>query len=192
MRTRGCGAILATACALIGGGSPAAASPGDPDPSFGADGIVLIDPPPDSRSYVGFRDVAIAADGSIFGAGQMGRPSDDNYDIAVAKFTPAGALDPTFNGGQFKRLALPGGVSSYAADATLDRDGKVLLVGASHVPAVEAISRVVVARLEASGALDQGFGSGGVLELPLPNTYEAMADLVAIQADGRILIAGRA
>ena len=50
----------------------------------------------------------------------------------------------------------------------------------------------MVARLEASGALDQGFGSGGVLELPLPNTYEAMADLVAIQADGRILIAGRA
>lgn len=91
----------------------------------------------------------------------------------IARLTSEGALDPTFNSGQgpgsdvFSLVELP--------------DGRILISGA--FTDVNKTPRSHIACLTASGALDNLFTIGTGLSL--------RANVMKLQSDGRILIAGR-
>jgi uncharacterized delta-60 repeat protein len=127
--------VMALACA-----APAAAAPGDLDPSFGTFGKFLF--PTDQRSDGD--DVVVLPDGRILvgGSGEQG--------ATVFGFTAAGAPDTTF--GQGGQVDLPSGVGNAA----------LALQGDKIVAAAQSNGTLTVYRLQANGALDPSFGAGGV------------------------------
>lgn len=92
---------------------------------------------------------------------------------SVASAAP-GALDPTF--GAFGFSTAP-----FGAPQIVQPDGKVVGVGMSG-------NRATVARLTGKGSLDPAFGIGGIAIVPLAGDADAAA--VALQPDGRIVVAG--
>src|SRR6266581_6284486 len=65
-------------------------------------------------------------------------------------------------------------------------DGKIIAVGTSFTTPAS----VVVIRYDANGNLDSTFGSGGIVVTSLPSA-DASAFAATLQADGKLLVAGR-
>ena len=95
----------------------------------------------------------------------------------------AGALDTTFGGTGMVTSHIQLDGDSYAT--TVQPDLKVVVVGTSDsAPSYAAMFTVV--RYNTNGTLDTSFGSGGVAISGL----QGVAQAVAIQPDGKILVAG--
>ena len=105
--------------------------------------------------------------------------------LAVRRYAATGAPDATFaDGGAFVEDDLGRFVAM-----TLDGEDRVLLGGARD----EEINDLRLVRLDAAGALDTAFGSGGVAtHRPARSVIPANFALrrLAVDADGRILIVG--
>lgn len=150
---------------------------GSPDTSFGGgDGYIVTD--------FGRRDAATAVeilpDGSILVAGSSEDTNAFEYHYALARYTPSGAPDPSFGGGDgmldFQMRGTP-------SDMTVQSDGKTVLAGSAE------FNRFGVARVTPGGALDAGFGNGGKVVTSF-NDAQTRATSVAIAPDGKIVAAG--
>jgi uncharacterized delta-60 repeat protein len=156
-------------------------SDGTPDPAFDGDGRhTLSFGAGDEEAYA----VAVQDDGRILVAGYA--TEGTQHDMLVARLTPAGALDPSFNGTGFARIAFDASDDSAAALA-LQPDGKILVAGHARVGSVVAFA---VARLAADGTLDPTFGAGGKVATPIGTTAEGRA--LVLHPRGRLTVAGRA
>jgi uncharacterized delta-60 repeat protein len=131
--------------------------------------------------------LAIQADGKLVTAG---RASGEDAGFGLGRYTPRGRLDPSFGsaGKVVTRLGSFAGASALA----LDRDGKIVAAGFANV------DDFGVARYTARGTLDATFGKGGRVTTnigfrgagPQPEESEDAANAVAVQRDGRIVVAG--
>jgi len=92
---------------------------------------------------------------------------------------PSG-LDATFDGDGKASIAAFGGDRSAMA---LQSDGKIVMVGGTFTD-------FVLARFNADGSLDTSFGSGGKLTTDMVAGEQEEALAVAVQADGKIVVAG--
>lgn len=134
---------------------------GGPDPSFGGgDGIVETPIPPGTAMTAGGRitDFARRADGRIVAAGygfdEVGMTND--FKLAVVRYLADGELDPTFaEGGIFTRQL---GTGEEQVVAIALGSGEKPVLTASYTPDDAAPA---VFRLDANGALDPTFGTGG-------------------------------
>jgi len=150
------------------------------DATFGKAGMVTTDIGP-SGAY----DIALQADGKIVAAGGGRR-------FALVRYTPDGHLDPTFGGdGVVTTNFHPEYDVAYSM--ALQPDGKIVAVGVSSIEARKYFddTKIAVARYEADGSLDLSFGGDGKVTTDFTGTYDA-AYAVAVQADGRIVVAGTA
>jgi uncharacterized delta-60 repeat protein len=160
--------------------SPALAQPGSLDPTFGNGGIVSDD------AYA-FEAIAIQPDGKIVVASFVGEYPD--FDIGVFRYNSDGSRDTTFDGDG--KVTTDIGARDAGHAVALQPDGKIL-VGANSVIDSEGqrSSKFVVVRYRSDGSLDTTFdGDGKVL------TYiggQDAAHSIAVQPDGKILVAGRA
>ena len=158
---------------------------GSLDSTFSNDGTV-------PTNAVWARSVAIQADGSIVVAGAISVAGElPHYDFALLRYTPGGALDPSFGSGGMQTTSFSAGwlEDEIAADLALQRDGRIVVVGTSTpVDWVWEGSAIVIARYATNGSLDQSFGDGGkrVTFHGVDNSGAA----VAIQDDGKIVVAG--
>ncbi|HTF06321.1 MAG TPA: T9SS type A sorting domain-containing protein, partial [Bacteroidia bacterium] len=109
------------------------------DNTFGTNGKATG---PISNTYDYLRGVTIQPNGKIVAVGQTSTPGFT--DLAVLRLTPAGIPDSTFNGTGII-IADVGGDQDYLMTATLQPDQKIVVVGATLVPAVSDVD-VVVAR----------------------------------------------
>jgi uncharacterized delta-60 repeat protein len=75
------------------------------------------------------------------------------------------------------------GTSEYAFETAIQSDGKIVAVGSSN-------GDIALARYLPNGALDTSFGSVGKRTTNL-GTATDLGSAVAIQADGRIVVAGQ-
>jgi uncharacterized delta-60 repeat protein len=161
--------IAALACVVVPGlvaVAPAQAAPGDLDPTFSGDGKALMS---FGASDYG-RDVALQPDGKIVVVGGSYAGAGGTHRFALARFNPDGSLDPSFDADG--RVTTEFG--NVAADAVaLQPDGKIVAVGGQ-----------TVARYLLDGSLDPSFGVDGHV------ATDFGASDVAIQADGRIVVAG--
>jgi uncharacterized delta-60 repeat protein len=172
---------------------------GAPDPSFDADGDAVIVPPVGATA-ISARDVAVQPDGKIVVVGTV--ESAGNEDMAVWRLKangdtgnqPNGALDPTFDGDGFADQ--DNGGSEIGDAVALESDGRIVVAGTQVAGATET---VVVWRLKAdggtpgtavNGALDPTFDTDGVAGISA--THQEQINAIALQSDGKILIAGRA
>jgi uncharacterized delta-60 repeat protein len=172
---------------------------GAPDPSFDADGDAVIVPPP-GATVISANAVAVQPDGKIVIVGTVEFPG--NEDMAVWRLKangdtgnqPNGALDPTFDGDGFADQDNGGGEVGDAVG--LQSDGRIVVAGTSISGATETVA---VWRLKAdggtpgtavNGALDPTFDTDGVAGIGA--THQEQINAIALQGDGKILIAGSA
>jgi uncharacterized delta-60 repeat protein len=121
--------------------------------------------------------VAIAPDGGIIVVGDGGPDTA----MTVTRLQPDGGLDRSFGEAGTHRVDL-GGVETGNAVAVA-ADGSIVAAGATSMGA-----NVLVLRLTPSGAPEASFGPGGVRIIDYGGPDVARA--VALQPDGRILLAG--
>ena len=127
---------------------------------------------------------AIQPDGRILAAGVS--EAKGTYDFALARYTRAMELDPTFGEGGFV-LTDFGKSYDWAYAMALLPDGKILVAGVSNVSGSKDFA---LARFNPDGTLDTGFGRGGLVT---ERTRSLTADIIrglAVQPDGRIVVAG--
>jgi uncharacterized delta-60 repeat protein len=161
-------------------------SSGGLDPSFGSGG--LAHGPSVAGASVG-RAVAVQPDGKIVVVGAATDPSGTyDHGLIVERYNANGSLDTSFGSGGVTEL-LSGEYGSGDAVA-IQPDGKVLATGSADTlgSGGSSFPRVAVARLNANGSPDSGFGSGGTSVIDLGPYSYALG--VALQPNGSIVIGG--
>jgi uncharacterized delta-60 repeat protein len=162
--------VLVVLAACVGlAARPAVAAPGDLDPSFSGDGMVVrgsdhggLQEEPD------FSGLVIQADGGIVAAGDSG----------LVRFNSDGTYDDSF-----PTESQP---PSLAA-VTLQDDGKLLAAGhAGHSYSEEDF---LLRRYEPDGAPDATFAGDGTATTDFA-AHEDQAKALAVQPDGKIVVAG--
>jgi len=121
--------------------------------------------------------VALGPAGTIVLAGR----SDEN--VALARYLPTGALDPTFSGDGL--LTHDFGGQSEADDVAVQPNGRIIVTGSESPTA--GSPRILVARFTITGGLDGTYGSGG--RVSTTNTPLQSAHRVLLQG-GRAVVAG--
>jgi uncharacterized delta-60 repeat protein len=110
------------------------------------------------------------------------------YQVALARFNADGSADSTF--GQAGQVVTPFPTGGMSATATvLQADGKIVVAGKS-VRSGGGQTGFGVLRYNTDGSLDASFGNGGLVQT-FDSTGPCWANGVAIQADGRIVVAGQ-
>ena len=171
---------------IIGCAGSAAAADGDVDTGFGLDGIALT-----GIDSANGPAIVLQPDGSILLCDQeLEANSDSGVDFLVARFSADGSLDHSFGTGG--RLTLDFGQGyDGCADIALQADGRIVLAGSTI--AADGAHRFAIARLNSDGTPDGDFGTHGRVTLyNLGGGNFDRASSIAIQADGRIVVAGAA
>jgi len=108
------------------------------------------------------------------------------FGVAVARFHTDGSLDASFgNGGE---LAFPVGSSSAVARAVaIQPDGRILVGAGGSNGSGEVF---FVFRFNPDGTADTTYGTNGVFVGTLDGVMQAGVDLMALQPDGKLVIAG--
>lgn len=152
---------------------------GELDSSFGLDGVVT--------TMVGREDDEIAAiavqdDGYIVAAGYA--LTEGGKDFALVRYTPDGLPDHSFGLGG---IVITGysGLDDELTALAVDGEGRLVAAGYTTGTAGRA---VIVARYLSSGNLDVSFGDRGVSLIGIGQ--DAIARSIAVDAEGRILVAG--
>ena len=168
-------------CFMCGLPLHATAAPGDRDASFGDNGQVIL-----SLGASSGADAIVAqSDGKVLVAGT----SSAAKGFTLVRLNSNGSLDETFGTRGVANAAFStlGGGGSHAM--VLQPDGKIVVGGASE-QAFNAPdkSQFALARFNPDGSLDAGFGASGTVTTPAGTS--ASIDAVALQSDGKIVVAG--
>lgn len=157
---------------------------GSLDPSFGNGGLAQTDAP---ERFHFPKAMAIQPDGKILVVGHISNPPDDPFgNCRLTRFLANGALDRDFG---IDGSVRTGAIGDYANCNTLAvlGDGKIVIAG-------HTTKTTLVMRYQANGARDLSFSDDGVqttsfldLGFPEPKVWD-----MAIQADGKIVVAGYA
>jgi uncharacterized delta-60 repeat protein len=130
--------------------------------------------------------VAIQGDGKIVVAG-TGQPSGGGQEFAVVRYNTNGTPDTTFGPGQNGIVWTQiGTTSSQLYGLALQGDGKIVVTGRSGVN-----SAMALVRYTASGQLDGGFGSGGIVTNVIPpGMSQSEGHSILVLGSGQIVVGG--
>lgn len=106
----------------------------------------------------------------------------------VARYTTAGALDPTFGSGGVATAAIGTSADAYALG--IQDDGKIVAAGRAK-PGRASYFDVAAARFNADGTLDPTFGTSGTTTTSF-SAFDDEARALVIQGDGKLVVAGSA
>lgn len=181
--------VLLTACIT----RSAHALPGDLDTSFGGDGFVHTDFAADGLDISSAGGIAIQTDGRIVVVGFARGIGFDLRVPVLARFTSLGNLDTTFGSGG-KVLIDFGMISDAGSAIAIQADGKLVVAGTTAASATSSQRFAALARLNPNGSLDATFGSGGIVtsNRVVGSIVVGSISAMAIQSNGRILVAGSA
>jgi len=155
---------------------------GTADPNFGTGGTVTTDfNGSTDRAYA----VAVQPDGKIVVAGHATNAARTGIDIALARYTSDGSLDPSFGTAGRVTTAIPG-AASFGFAATLDHQGRIVLAARVSAGGGDEIG---VARYGADGALDQSFDDDGIAVTAFG--LGAIPHGVAVDDQDRIVVVGQ-
>jgi uncharacterized delta-60 repeat protein len=188
------GTTLVGADAQGAGGSLAFAlarynADGSLDTSFGVGGEVITDVNPSGDDQI----FSVALSGGKIVAAGITTNAAGNVDFAVARYDTNGTLDDAFGVNGIATLDINSGSKDEAEAVAVQPDGKIVAAGFTEA-AVEGESggpNFVVVRYNVDGALDDSFGTGGIVTADFAGRAD-QGYALALQQDGKILVAGRA
>ncbi len=122
--------------------------------------------------------LALQADGKIVAAGYSSNGAYNRF--ALVRYNANGVLDTVFD-----TVAIGSG-SDFGYAVALQADGKIVAAGSSYNGVNYDFA---LARYNANGSLDAGFGTGGKVTTAI-GSFTDFAYAVALQADGKIVAAG--
>lgn len=173
--------------------SAAWATPGDLDPGFGLDGRALVAFGPGVAQA---RAMARFADGRLVLAGSSGADLHDDH-CAITVLTEDGVPDPSFGDDGRLEIDLDPARMNTCMSVAVQPDGRIVLAGSRDPGTSAGTSDFVVMRLHADGSFDEGFSDNGyafvnfALPGPVVRSIDT-ANALALQPDGRIVVAGSA
>ncbi len=155
---------------------------GNPDPSFHGGSPYLG--PPGTTAH----GVAIQPDGGIVVVGTATDSTGSARDgILVLRLNTRGNPDSSFSGDGYAAALTD--QSGEGLSVAVQPDGKIVAAGAATLGiSSDGFPRVAVARFNPNGSPDNGFGQGGTTVLSLGKF--SYANAIALQKDGRIVVAG--
>jgi len=182
--------VVGGGCCSGGGPAGVAVARYNPDGSldggFGSGGKVTTFFP--ERGIQAFVNVILLQpDGKIVAAGAAGNSGFDRDHILV-RYNYDGSLDMDFGTGG-KVITSFEGFDEAVALAL--HDGKLVTAGFSGAFS-GSHTRFAVARFNSNGSLDATFGTGGKVTTDFGGSGEDSASAMIIQADGKIVVSGRA
>ena len=205
-------AALATSVAALLAGvlaAPAHAAPGGLDSSFGGDGKVVTD---FGANDDGANAVAVQPDGKTVAVGYffdyLGDSPLPAEDFALARYNRDGSLDDTFGSGgkvttdfATRELTFDYLAQDHATAVGVQPDGRIVVAGwaveSMAFGRIHTDTNFALARYNPDGTLDRSFGRDGrvITDLTGPvgddrTLSNDIARSLAIQADGRIVVAG--
>ena len=161
------------------------------DPTFNGGNLLTLKPSTLERGIANNFDsgysAALQSDGKIVITGNASDTAFSFSDVFVLRLNPNGTLDNTFDNNGVVIADINGGDDS-GEDIAIQQNGKIIVVGYADKPS-SFDSDSLVLRYNANGSLDTSWNSSGKLTIDNgPSTAEE-ADSVALQSDGKILIA---
>ena len=157
--------------------------PGVVDTSF--NGGKQIVPVAEGEAYA--RAIAVQADGKVVTVG-MTTTNAGGADFAVVRHLRDGTLDPSFGtGGKVVTAIGAARASDEAYAVAIQADGKIVVAGSTATTGADL--DFALARYNADGTLDAGFGNGGKVVTSFGSSTDRV-QTIAIQADGKIVAAG--
>jgi uncharacterized delta-60 repeat protein len=176
-----CALALVCPASVSAASADAASPPGGLDLSFDGDGkaITQIGSFTDQA-----HEVALQPDGRIVVAGFS--ESGTGRRFAVVRHNADGSLDASFDGDGKVTTAIGTGSRDEAYAVALQPDRKIVVAGDSYDASNN--SHLAVVRYNADGSLDTGFDGDGKVTTVVGGKSHATA--VAVQGDGRIMVAG--
>ncbi len=159
---------------VVGEGAIARLQPdGELDSSFGRDGTL---------DYPFFaRAVAVQPNGAILIAGGTRATASEQF--VISRYTPSGLLDTSFDGDGHVLVDF-GTETEFASSIAIQPNGQIVVAGVSD-------RSIAIGRLLPNGSLDSSFDQDGKLTQQFYTTANS-ASAVAVQPDGKILVAGTA
>ncbi|GAA2875685.1 hypothetical protein [Streptomyces mexicanus] len=150
------------------------------DSGFGNGGVVVTDFEGDEAAH----GLALQPDGKIVVAGTTQRPGSEGCCwFTVARYQPDGALDTDFGEGGRTITDFGADGAADASAVTVQPDGRIVAVGQSG-------GDIAVARYDSDGDPDPTFSGDGRLTTHFSAGDFSNAHDVALQSDGRIVVAG--
>jgi uncharacterized delta-60 repeat protein len=159
-------------------------SNGSLDTTFDTDGIADVEMDGGATDTNTVSCIGVTGGGNIVLGGAVIVPPGA-YDFAAARITSAGALETTLDG-DGRAYAAIGASYDEAFALAVQSDNKIVLAGYSFNNVNEDFALV---RFNANGSLDTTFDVDGILTL-IFGTGDERAHGVALQSDGRIVVAG--
>ena len=159
---------------------------GSLDTTFAGTGIVRTNIAGRIRSTEWVRGAAIQTDGKIVVAGYTSTYGDPAYAVALVRYNQDGSLDSSFGGAGI--VTTSDSIKNYFINGIkIQSDGKIVVAGAADLYTRTTPDRgTLLIRYNTDGTIDRGFGRDGVII----DTSTLGASGVALQTDGKILIAG--
>jgi uncharacterized delta-60 repeat protein len=166
---------------------------GSPDLTFANPGVASAPP---GWTLSDASAIALGANGDIFVAGAGPAGNVDNgggsvAEIAVAHLTLSGQLDLSFGSAGVEMAVLANEGLGDFVGLTID-PGRGLVVAATVVPPGTINEHAVVTLFDFRGNLDSSFDHGSVefINFQPPGRSLDAATAVAVQSDGKVLVAG--
>jgi uncharacterized delta-60 repeat protein len=155
-------------------------SNGLPDPAFGSNGIVLFDR---TAAADEARTLILQGDSIVVGVSNDGTRND----FVLLRYTSTGILDASFGLSGVVVTDISG--DDQINGLALHPSGKITAVGFTRTG---GDSDFAVVGYTANGTLDFSFGAQGIVVTPISEGGDDEAQGVAIQGDGKIVVAGSA
>jgi uncharacterized delta-60 repeat protein len=155
------------------------------DTTFSGDGRLLTS---FGSSQAVANGVAIQTGGKIVAGGTAVGPAS-NYDFALARYKPNGALDTAFSGDGKQLTDFGPSRDDEAGAVVIQSDGKIVLAGQSFVHGDLTTRDFAIARYKPGGGLDGSFSFDGKNRTDFGGTDDG-ASALAGQADGKLVAAG--
>jgi len=165
--------------------APALASPQTThatlDASFGTGGRVITNI---EGNFDFARGVVVQPGGKIIAAGVA--LGDRGSDFGLTRYNSDGSLDASFGANGIVTTDF-GGSFEGAWSVAIRADGKIVAAG---LTSISGVTKFALARYNIDGRLDASFGTGGRVTTGFPGASVANGFCVALQPDGKVVVAG--
>ncbi len=154
---------------------------GKPDPSFGQNGIVVLD---QMKTDASAADAILQPDGKLLITGKYLNSTSGPHHF-VTRLNEDGTLDASFGANGIAGHPDPDLVA-WGSALGIQPDGKIVMGGSkfTYVPPGSGYNELALIRFSAVGLVDSSFGDNGVVV----NDFSANALAVAIDANGLVYV----